>query len=111
MSAETKPAATRLYVAGPMTGLTDFNYPAFNRAAALLRGLGYEVENPAENDACGSWAVYLRASLAQVVRCDGLALLPGWEASRGARLEVHVADALGMEIASVDSWADRLALA
>ena len=33
----------RVYVAGPMTGLPDFNYPAFNAEAQRLRGLGYQV--------------------------------------------------------------------
>ena len=35
----------RIYIAGPMTGLPDFNYPAFNAAAARMRALGFEVEN------------------------------------------------------------------
>lgn len=41
--------ANRVYVAGPMTDLTDFNYPAFNAVADRLRALGYEVENPADH--------------------------------------------------------------
>jgi hypothetical protein len=30
----------RIYIAGPMTGLPEFNYPAFNAEAQRLRGLG-----------------------------------------------------------------------
>ncbi|MCY1527250.1 hypothetical protein D9M68_623110 [compost metagenome] len=41
----------RIYLAGPMTGLPEFNYPAFHAEAARLRALGYQVENPAENQA------------------------------------------------------------
>lgn len=33
---------TRLYVAGPMSGLPDHNYPAFREAATRLRDLGYQ---------------------------------------------------------------------
>ncbi len=38
-----------IYISGPMSGLPECNYPAFNAAAAHLRALGYSVENPAEN--------------------------------------------------------------
>lgn len=41
--------ANRVYVAGPMTGIPDFNYPAFNAVADQLRAQGYEVENPADH--------------------------------------------------------------
>jgi hypothetical protein len=41
--------AIRVYVAGPMTGIKDFNYPAFNAVAASLREAGYLIENPAEH--------------------------------------------------------------
>lgn len=38
----------RIYISGPMTGLPDFNFPAFHDAAARLRERGHEVANPAE---------------------------------------------------------------
>lgn len=89
---------TLLYLAGPMSGLPDWNYPAFHKAAAELRAAGYEVINPAEvnPDTTQPWAACLRACLAEVVRCDVIAMLPGWEKSKGARLEHHVAIELGV---------------
>lgn len=36
------------YLAGPMTGLPDLNFPTFHARAAELRALGHEVVNPAE---------------------------------------------------------------
>lgn len=52
------------------------------------------------------WADYLRKDLiAMLTDCTAVATLPGWESSRGALLEVHVAGALGMRVESVDSWA------
>lgn len=97
---------TTIYVAGPMTGLPEFNYPAFRAAAAQLRELGYDVEDPSTNvnptpDDYHGW---LRAGLAQLIRCDGVALLDGWEASGGARLEVNVGATLGLRVAPLADW-------
>lgn len=88
----------RIYLAGPMTGLPDFNFPAFNAQAARLRALGYAVCNPAENPEppCKSWEGYMRAAIAQLVTCDTIAMLPGWQNSRGARVERHLALDLAM---------------
>jgi hypothetical protein len=88
----------RVYLAGPMTGIPEFNFPAFNRAAASLRASGYFVINPVEidSDTTGKWEDYLRKDIPQLLTCDQIALLPGWENSRGAKLEKHIADALGM---------------
>jgi hypothetical protein len=83
-----------------MTGIPLFNFPAFNAAAAELRARGYEVINPAELDLADTapmaWADYMRRDIPQLCRCDTIALLPGWENSKGARLEAHIADELGM---------------
>jgi hypothetical protein len=91
---------SRIYVAGPMTGLPDMNYPAFRHATALLEAAGHQVEDPSTNtnpvpDDYHGW---LRAGLAQLIRCEAVALLPGWEGSGGARLEVNVAATLGLTV-------------
>ena len=88
----------RIYVAGPMSGLPEYNYPAFHEAAARLRAAGYHVENPADNPPppCGTWEGWLRLAIAQVVTCDEIALLPGWEQSKGAVLEFTLARQLSM---------------
>nr|DAI69717.1 MAG TPA: Nucleoside 2-deoxyribosyltransferase like protein [Caudoviricetes sp.] len=97
---------SRLYIAGPMTGLPDFNYPAFRSAATTLSELGYQVEDPSTNvnPTPGDYHGWLRAGLAQLIRCDGVALLDGWEASGGARLEVNVAATLGMRVRPLQEW-------
>lgn len=102
---------TTLYVAGPMTGLPEFNYPAFNEAAERLQGAGYRVLNPVDseqhNPTPGTpqpWDWYMRHALRMVLEADGLALLPGWRASRGARLEVRVADALCLPTRPAGAW-------
>jgi Domain of unknown function (DUF4406) len=97
----------RIYLSGPMTGLPDYNYAAFNAEAARLRALGYTVENPAENvhPADQTYAGYMRAALAQMLTCDAIALLPGWPESRGAVIERQLAMDVDMLIcvaASID---------
>ena len=90
----------RIYLSGPMTGLPEYNYPAFNAEAARLRALGYTVENPAENPAPEreEWELYMRAALRQMLDCDAVAFLPGWQHSRGANVEIELAGHLGMDV-------------
>lgn len=90
----------KIYIAGPMTGLPDFNYPAFNAAAAKLRAMGHEVLNPAENPepACRTWQGYMRLALAQLVQCECIVMLPGWADSKGAMIERKLAQTLEMEV-------------
>lgn len=91
-----------IYLSGPMTNMPELNFPAFNAAAARLRAEGHEVVNPAEMDAADTepkeWHEYLRRDIAELVKCDTIALLPGWAKSKGARLELHIAAELGMEV-------------
>jgi hypothetical protein len=86
-----------------MTGLPEFNYPAFHRAAEALRSAGHDVINPAENlpPPCKSWLGYMRMSVAQVASVDGVVMLPGWPRSRGARIEFLLAWLLGLGIYSM----------
>ncbi|UCP10215.1 DUF4406 domain-containing protein [Pseudomonas sp. MM213] len=92
--------AKRVYVAGPMTGIENFNYPAFNAAADALRAQGYQVENPADHGIVPSaeWADYMAYDLTRLGLCGVISLLPGWERSEGAKLEVQIAHRLGMTI-------------
>lgn len=93
----------RIYVAGPMTGIPAFNYPAFHAKAAELRAEGHHVESPSENTApaCGTWEGWMRLAIAQLITCDQIVLLPGWERSRGAEIEYRLARELGMEVVFV----------
>lgn len=92
-----------LYIAGPMTGLPEFNYPAFFKAEEKLASLGYDTLNPARNHG-NDWQEYMRAGITQVCASDGIAFLPFWERSRGASLEIRIARELGIPIQAVDAW-------
>lgn len=88
----------RIYVCGPMTGIPDFNRPAFNEAARLLRNQGYEVVNPAEFEQAGRWEDLMKRAIPKLLSCHRVALLDGWNKSRGARLEIHIAREVGIRI-------------
>lgn len=97
----------RVYLSGPMTGLKDLNFPAFHSQAAALRARGFDVVNPAElnPDPSATWADCMRADIAALVTCQEIHLLPGWERSRGARLELHIACELGMKVSLAEAEA------
>ncbi len=100
----------RLYVAGPMTGLPEWNRPAFAEAAARLEAAGFEVVNPASlPEPCEDpeWLDWMRACIPQLLTCDGVAMLPGWVGSRGAVIETLLADDLGLPVMNVDQWVLR----
>lgn len=112
----------KVYIAGPMTGHPKFNFPAFDKAAADLRRIGFEVVSPAELDdpdaraaALASewgdpaeyakitgltWADFLSRDVKLIA--DGgftaIICLPGWRYSRGARLETFVGYLNGVNI-------------
>ena len=114
----------KIYLAGPMRGIPEFNFPAFNKGAAMLRAEGHEVFNPAERDAKEYGAEFtqyvkdhqtsdekdvakfgctirdcLTADLHWIcTQADAIALLPGWDNSKGVRAELATANALGLQV-------------
>lgn len=103
-----------IYLSGPMTGYEAFNYPAFTAACVTLRSAGHTVVSPHEEAPFEDglmWNDYLRRDITVLLRCRAIALLPGWQASRGAQLELHVARSLGFDIYNVvdgrlERWED-----
>ena len=112
----------KIYVAGPMRGIAEFNFPAFHSAAAFLRSIGHVVFNPAERDilatgvdiskgneaGCNELAEKLHGfNLREALKddleficlhADAVVVLPGWEMSKGAQAEVATANALGIRV-------------
>lgn len=105
-----------VYIAGPMTGIPRHNFPAFDAAAAVLRAAGYTVTSPAELDdpedralalaspdgSLGSgsnsksWGDFLARDVKLIADggIEAIFVLPGWDESRGARLETFVGRAM-----------------
>lgn len=89
----------KYYLAGPMTGLPNYNREAFEEETSRLHNLGYDIVSPAEiNLEDASWCECLRKDLRAMLDCQGIILMPGWQESRGASLECYVASALEMRI-------------
>lgn len=93
-----------IYIAGPMRGYPEHSFPAFNAAAARFREAGWLVHNPVEigqevagNNPDFPGGEYIRADLQAICRSHALALLPGWDASTGARCEVAAAVTMGLQ--------------
>lgn len=77
----------RVFIAGPMTGLPDFNRPAFFAAAEYLEAKGCIVLNPAVLPDGLTHDGYLRITLAMLAEAQVVVFLPGWMESKGARME------------------------
>lgn len=90
----------RVYLAGPMTGIPDFNFPAFNAAEAELLKHYKTVFNPARNFD-GKTDLprkdYMRKDFEALLQSDVIAVLPGWSKSSGAKAEVAVAAQLDLK--------------
>lgn len=112
----------KIYLAGPMRGIAELNFPAFHAAAEKLRANGHEVVSPAEKDnerhgvdiskgnatgdeehASKQHGFSLREALGVDLtyicsEAEAIALLPGWDLSRGAVAEHAAALALGLKV-------------
>lgn len=96
-----------VYLAGPMRGLPDYNYPLFNEVTDLLRGTGIQVTNPAsphhheiyeQEGIIGVMALDLRSILYEV---DTVWCLPGWQLSPGATTEAALAICIDKPVAEL----------
>ncbi len=107
------------YISGPMRGYAEFNFPAFDAAAKVLREQGYAVLSPAEMDRehgfdgngltgtteeldavdfCPATAIRRDLDVILAAECVGVIVLPNWEGSRGANVEVSLAQLLGKPV-------------
>lgn len=96
----------KAYISGPMTGLPDFNFPAFHAAEAKLKACGWEPLNPAREFGGAQdlpRQLYMRRDIELVLKADILVMIPGWEHSRGAAFEVMVAENIGIPAIELDA--------
>ena len=95
----------RVYIAGPITGTDDYQ-ERFSAAAEALTDAGHTPLSPTsvEPPADGTWEAWMRATTSLMVTADGIALLSGWETSRGARIEHDWMTSVGLPARPLQAW-------
>lgn len=88
----------KVYIAGPMTGIPEYNRPAFHKVAAQLTEQGHVALNPSILPDGLSKAAYMDICCAMVRCADGVYMLEGWEKSEGALIEYALAKTAGLTI-------------
>ena len=101
----------KIYISGPITGIKNWQemFSAAENELVSLPGTFFIV-NPLtlsitlekEFKLIGksepSYSDYMRRDLSRLLECDTICMLPGWQKSKGARFEYHLARLLGMAI-------------
>jgi len=91
----------KVYIAGKIGDLPVEEYTKkFNGAHKYLERHGYDVVSPIKLPHAHSrtWAAYMLENLAALSECEGIAMLPNWMDSPGARIEHAFAYRMGLEI-------------
>ena len=87
-----------IYIAGPITSNPDTYYIKFLIVESFLTSLGYDVYNPARLKEGLDYKFYVDDGLKNLMRCDAICMLPDWTKSKGACLEHHYAETIGIPI-------------
>ena len=103
-----------MYLSGPMTGIEKYNHDLFNKVAEEFRSAGFMVCSPSEffdGDRTKERKEYMREAVKYMLEADTIVLLPGWQESKGARLEAAIAtelDLIVVEYVENDEQAAKL---
>ncbi|WP_225182129.1 DUF4406 domain-containing protein [Pectobacterium aroidearum] len=88
----------KVYISGPMTGIADFNRPAFNAAAEKITTDGHVALNPASLPDGLEQSEYMLICMAMLQVADSIIMLPEWEKSKGAVAELALAQKLELHV-------------
>ncbi|SIR65551.1 protein of unknown function [Aeromonas sp. RU39B] len=88
----------KVYISGPMSGLPDYNRPAFNEEAQRLQAIGHVPLNPAILPDGLTQTEYMQLCMPMLMMAEHVIMLPGWERSAGAFAEHALAIKLGKPV-------------
>jgi hypothetical protein len=87
------------YISGPITGLKNHNKPAFDKAIEQLgRDNCISPFDITTIEPAKTWLDYMKADIKVLMDCDSIYMLEGWEYSKGAKLELTIAEELGYKV-------------
>lgn len=97
------PVYKKVYLSGPITGMPNLNIDEFQKYEDKFKNLNFEVINPhklhtEEETKSFTWSQFMKQDIKFMVECDFVAVLNGWEKSKGANLEVYIARNIDMPI-------------
>lgn len=89
----------RVYLSGPITGIKNYKGLFMFAEELVVLADAEQIYNPtAQVPASSSWEQAMNQCLSEITEYDTVVMLPGWNVSRGARLERDVALACGMHV-------------
>lgn len=91
----------KIYISGKISG-TDLTETRkrFAAAAKVMKRIGVEPINPLENGLSehDSWEAHMLKDIIDLLQCNAIYMLQGWQDSKGARIEHYIATEIGIPI-------------
>lgn len=90
----------RCYISGKITGMETEAEALFEEAEREVMRRGYMPVNPfkIDHDHDKSWRAYMRSDIKALCDCEAIYMLTNWRDSKGATIELQIANHLEMDV-------------